>query len=97
MVQYSRARLDASFAALAEDWRANAQWPRSSDRFDMNASLKTLASEYGDRMKYVWGLAKEQLGLSALLIRPDGVIAWASDSEPNEQSIGQAVARWFAR
>ncbi|MEP6950039.1 MAG: FAD-dependent monooxygenase [Ginsengibacter sp.] len=65
--------------------------------FGMNASLKTLASEYGDQMKYVSGRAKEQLGLSAVLIRPDGFIAWASDSEPNEQSIRQAVALWFAR
>jgi 2-polyprenyl-6-methoxyphenol hydroxylase-like FAD-dependent oxidoreductase len=65
--------------------------------FDMNASLKTLASEHGDRMKYVSGRAKEQLGLSAVLIRPDGFIAWASDSEPNEQSIRQAVALWFVR
>ncbi|MEH2463764.1 aromatic-ring hydroxylase C-terminal domain-containing protein [Nostoc sp.] len=65
--------------------------------FDMNASLKTLASKYGDGMKYVSGWAKEQLGLSTILIRPDGIIAWASDSEPDEQSIRQAVALWFAR
>jgi 2-polyprenyl-6-methoxyphenol hydroxylase-like FAD-dependent oxidoreductase len=63
--------------------------------FDRNASLKTLASEYGDRIKYVSGRAKEQLGLSAVLIRPDGFIAWASDSEPDEQSIRQAAALWF--
>lgn len=65
--------------------------------FDGNASLKTLASDYGDQMKYVSGRAKEQFGLSAVLIRPDGFIAWASDSEPDEQSIRQAVALWFAR
>jgi 2-polyprenyl-6-methoxyphenol hydroxylase-like FAD-dependent oxidoreductase len=64
--------------------------------FDMNASLKTLASEYGNQMKYVSGRAKEQLGLSAVLIRPDGFIAWASDGEANEQSIRQAVALSFA-
>jgi 2-polyprenyl-6-methoxyphenol hydroxylase-like FAD-dependent oxidoreductase len=63
--------------------------------FDMNASLKTLASEYGDRMKYVSGRAKEQLGLSAVLIRPDGFIAWASDGEPNLDSAAQAASRWF--
>ena len=63
--------------------------------FNRNASLKTLASEYGDRIKYVSGRAKEQLGLSAVLIRPDGFIAWASDSEPDEQSIRQAAALWF--
>ena len=59
--------------------------------FVMNASLKTLVSEYDDRIKYVSGRAKEQLGLNSVLIRPDGFIAWASDSEPNEQSIRQAV------
>ena len=65
--------------------------------FDVNASLETLASEYGDQIKYVSGQAKEQLGLSAVLIRPDGFVVWASDSEPNEQSIRQAAAHWFAR
>jgi 2-polyprenyl-6-methoxyphenol hydroxylase-like FAD-dependent oxidoreductase len=65
--------------------------------FDSNASLKTLASEYGERLKYVSGRAIEQLGLSTVLIRPDGIIAWASDSEPDVESIRQAVALWFAR
>jgi hypothetical protein len=55
--------------------------------FDRNASLKTLASEYGDRIKYVSGRAKEQLGLSAVLIRPDGIIAWASDNDPEPFSL----------
>jgi len=65
--------------------------------FDMNASLKTLASECSGRMKYVAGRAKEQSGLSALLIRPDGIVAWASDGKPDEQSIRQAAALWFSR
>ena len=65
--------------------------------FDINASLQTLASEYGDQMKYVSGRAKEQFGLNAVLIRPDGFVAWASDGKPDEQSIRQAAALWFAR
>jgi 2-polyprenyl-6-methoxyphenol hydroxylase-like FAD-dependent oxidoreductase len=65
--------------------------------FDSNASLKILASEYGDRIKYVSGRAKEQFGLRTVLIRPDGFIAWASDSEPKEESVREAVALWFAR
>lgn len=63
--------------------------------FDGRASLKTLASEYGDGMKYVSGRAKEKFGLSAVLIRPDGFVAWASDGEPDEESIRQAAALWF--
>ncbi len=65
--------------------------------FNQNASLKTLADEYGDQLKYVSGGAKEQLGLRAALIRPDGFIAWASDIEPDEPSIRQAVDLWFVR
>jgi len=63
--------------------------------FDRNASLKTLASEYGDRLKYVSGPAKEQLGLSAVLIRPDGFVVWASDSEPDWSELQKAATRWF--
>ncbi len=63
--------------------------------FDRKMPLKTLAAEYGDQIKYVSGRAKEQLGLSAVLIRPDGYIAWASDSEPDEQAIRQAAGHWF--
>ena len=65
--------------------------------FNRNASLETLANKYGGRIKYVSGRAKEQLGLSTVLIRPDGFIAWASDNEPDEQSIRRAVALWFGR
>ncbi len=28
---------------------------------------------------------------------PDGFVVWASDTEPNEQSVRQAAARWFVR
>jgi 2-polyprenyl-6-methoxyphenol hydroxylase-like FAD-dependent oxidoreductase len=70
--------------------------------FDGNALLNALAIEYGDQLKYVSGQAKEQLGLSAVLIRPDGFVAWASDGDAShgktgEQSIRQAAALWFAR
>ncbi|MHA4810942.1 FAD-dependent monooxygenase [Flavitalea flava] len=60
--------------------------------FDRNASLKTLAGEYGDRIRYVSGRAKEQSGLSAVLIRPDGIVSWASDNEPDYNEFKKAVA-----
>jgi len=63
--------------------------------FDSNASLKTLASEYSDQLKYVSGPAKEQLGLSAVLIRPDGFIAWTADSEADYSELQTTAARWF--
>lgn len=63
--------------------------------FGMNTLLKNFANEYSGQMKYVSTRAKEQFGLNAVLIRPDGFIAWASDSTPDKQSIRQAAARWF--
>jgi 2-polyprenyl-6-methoxyphenol hydroxylase-like FAD-dependent oxidoreductase len=63
--------------------------------FDMNASLIALAGEYGDRIKYISGRAKEQLGLSVLLVRPDGIIAWASGENPDHGELRKAAARWF--
>ncbi|MEP6749871.1 MAG: FAD-dependent monooxygenase [Bacteroidota bacterium] len=63
--------------------------------FDMNASLKNFAAEYGDQVKYVPGPAKKQLGLSAVLIRPDGFVAWASDEDPDCIELQKAAARWF--
>ncbi|MFM0222861.1 FAD-dependent monooxygenase [Paraburkholderia dipogonis] len=62
--------------------------------FDGNPSLKNLANEDGGRIKYVSGRAKEQLGLSAALIRPDGIIAWASDNDPDCSELQKAAARW---
>ncbi len=61
--------------------------------FDMNISLKTLASEYD--LKYVSGNAKKKLGLSTLLVRPDGIIAWATDSNPNCSELQKVATRWF--
>jgi len=65
--------------------------------FDGNASLKTLAGGYGDRLKYISGAAKEQLGLSAVLVRPDGIVAWAAEGEPDVRELQKAADWWFVR
>jgi 2-polyprenyl-6-methoxyphenol hydroxylase-like FAD-dependent oxidoreductase len=49
--------------------------------FDTNSSRRVLAYEYGRQIKYLSGSAKEQLGLSAALIRPDGIVAWATEDK----------------
>ncbi len=63
--------------------------------FNGNESMKRLAGEFTDRINFVSGRAKEQLGLSAVLTRPDGFVAWASDSDSDESSMRQAAGRWF--
>jgi 2-polyprenyl-6-methoxyphenol hydroxylase-like FAD-dependent oxidoreductase len=63
--------------------------------FEMNSSLKTLAGEYGDQIKYISGSVKSRLGVSAALIRPDGIIAWASDNDLDLNELQKAADRWF--
>jgi hypothetical protein len=61
--------------------------------FNLNDSLKMWTAEYGDRIKYISGKAKDRLGISAALIRPDGIIAWASDNDPDFSELQKAADR----
>ena len=64
--------------------------------FGRQASLQPLDGLWGDHVRYVASNAKDRLGLSALLVRPDGFVAWASDTTPNPDELTRAAARWFA-
>jgi 2-polyprenyl-6-methoxyphenol hydroxylase-like FAD-dependent oxidoreductase len=63
---------------------------------DFGRSLHGLDGRWGERVRYVAGEAKDRLGLTALLVRPDGFVAWASDTTPNSEAVTRAAARWFA-
>jgi len=63
--------------------------------FDGNASRETLTGEYDGQIRYVFGALKERLGLSAALVRPDGVIAWAFDNDHDDAELRTAADRWF--
>ena len=63
--------------------------------FDNNGLLKNSVSTFSGQVKYVCERAKEQLGLCALLIRPDGIVAWASEHSPNFIEFERAASRWF--
>jgi 2-polyprenyl-6-methoxyphenol hydroxylase-like FAD-dependent oxidoreductase len=63
--------------------------------FNASAPLEALASRWGDRITHVACDVKDRLGLSALLMRPDGFVAWASEGAPNLGEAAQAASRWF--
>jgi 2-polyprenyl-6-methoxyphenol hydroxylase-like FAD-dependent oxidoreductase len=64
--------------------------------FNLNASLKDLTNTYDNEINYVSGSAKEQLGLGALLIRPDGIVAWAADQHDSDvEGAAKAAMVWF--
>ncbi|AYG64823.1 MULTISPECIES: FAD-dependent monooxygenase [unclassified Rhizobium] len=63
--------------------------------FDAGAPLEALAGCWGGRIGYVAGKAKDQLGLSALLIRPDGVVAWAGEAAASIEDVVRVASQWF--
>ncbi|WP_394840747.1 FAD-dependent monooxygenase [Pendulispora brunnea] len=65
--------------------------------FGRQAPLQALDGLWGDHVRYVARDAKDRLGLSAVLVRPDGFVAWASDTTPHAEDVRRAAARWFGR
>ncbi|GKQ55748.1 FAD-dependent monooxygenase [Bradyrhizobium sp. Ce-3] len=63
--------------------------------FDPRAPLRALADRWPRRIGYVASETSDRLGLRAVLVRPDGFVAWATDIEPDLEEIVQAAARWF--
>ncbi|WP_322029528.1 FAD-dependent monooxygenase [Paraburkholderia sp. J76] len=64
-------------------------------QFDRNASLQALASVWRKQVTYIASDAKERLGLSAVLLRPDGFVAWVSEATPRVEECAEALTRWF--
>jgi len=63
--------------------------------FENDSSLKTWADKHQDQLKYIAEPAQDQLGLSALLIRPDGIVAWACEGKPGSDELAREGKRWF--
>ena len=63
--------------------------------FAGDESAQRAMARRGDRIRIVAMPARDTLGLAALLVRPDGFVAWASDDAPAIADLEAAVARWF--
>ncbi|MGP4005344.1 FAD-dependent monooxygenase [Streptomyces sp. 4N124] len=50
---------------------------------------------HADLIRYVAAPVVNDLGCGALLIRPDGVIAWADDHDPDLTAFERAAERWL--
>jgi 2-polyprenyl-6-methoxyphenol hydroxylase-like FAD-dependent oxidoreductase len=64
--------------------------------FGVGAPLAGLARLWAD-VDYAPLQAADMLGLSAVLVRPDGVVAWASEGPPDLDQAALAAARWFGK
>jgi len=58
-------------------------------------NLSTLALPDDDPLTYLSAKAKDSKGLTALLARPDGFVAWATDSQPDLGAAQKSIERWF--
>ncbi|GAB7035900.1 FAD-dependent monooxygenase [Streptomyces sp. NPDC021749] len=65
--------------------------------FTPDRRLHDSAQGWADRIRYAAGAARQDLGLGAVLVRPDGIIAWAGESALDRTEFERAAGRWFGR
>jgi 2-polyprenyl-6-methoxyphenol hydroxylase-like FAD-dependent oxidoreductase len=63
--------------------------------FDERKPFQTLAGRWSERISYVAGDATDRLGLGAILVRPDGFVAWAGETAVDQGELDRAASRWF--
>ena len=63
--------------------------------FEGNDSLQVWASMFGDQLRYAAGQSEEPLGLRAALIRPDGVVTWATNEAADTAGLAAAASPWL--
>ncbi|MFJ2868059.1 FAD-dependent oxidoreductase [Kitasatospora sp. NPDC087314] len=62
--------------------------------FSHDRALQTAAKGWQGRIHYAAGPVHDDLGLTALFIRPDGIVAWADD-HADSNAFQQAATRWL--
>ncbi|EFL19724.1 FAD-dependent oxidoreductase [Streptomyces sp. C] len=63
--------------------------------FTTDRRLRACVTGWEGRIRYAAGRAGNDFGLGAVLVRPDGVVAWAGDRHPDGEEFEQAMRRWF--
>ncbi len=64
--------------------------------FGVDASLAAAANRWGHRIVRAAGKRTDGLGLKALLVRPDGVVSWASETVSDAaDTFSKAATTWF--
>ncbi|WP_186181457.1 FAD-dependent monooxygenase [Burkholderia gladioli] len=63
--------------------------------FERDPQRLTDVRRWQGRVACVASEARDSLGLRAVLVRPDGFVAWATDSSSNAAGLSQALGQWF--
>lgn len=64
--------------------------------FGDDPGLEEIARGFGDNLKYVSARAAIPFDVNALLVRPDGIIAWVASGNADYHTLLAAASRWFA-
>jgi 2-polyprenyl-6-methoxyphenol hydroxylase-like FAD-dependent oxidoreductase len=57
--------------------------------------LSGLCNGRENRLRYLHAHASDEKGLTAVVVRPDGFVGWATDARPEVAAVAPAVERWF--
>ncbi|GJF31476.1 FAD-dependent oxidoreductase [Kitasatospora sp. NE20-6] len=63
--------------------------------FTTDRRLRGTAAGWKGLIRYAAGPVSDDLGFGALLVRPDGIVAWADGHHPDPAAFRHAAARWF--
>ncbi|GGV02816.1 FAD-dependent oxidoreductase [Streptomyces albospinus] len=63
--------------------------------FSSDRRLRDAATGWQSRLRYAAGTAKNDLGLGAVLVRPDGIVAWAGERDFDRKAFERAAGEWF--
>lgn len=63
--------------------------------FKTRPSLHDLMQPFARKITYIASEVKEPLGLEAVLVRPDGFVAWVDDGHTNHRGFTEAASQWF--
>jgi 2-polyprenyl-6-methoxyphenol hydroxylase-like FAD-dependent oxidoreductase len=65
--------------------------------FGNNPQLRDLATKWGARLRVVTVSLTESDGPTAIFIRPDGCVAWASNENPNLNEAAKTISEWLGQ
>lgn len=63
--------------------------------FSVDRCLQGPVSGWESRIRYVGAPARNDLGLGAVLVRPDGTVAWAGEPVPDREAFEKSAGQWF--
>lgn len=63
--------------------------------FDTDSALCEGIDREWRRLTCIASPVHDTLGLGAVLVRPDGIVAWACDAGGDATGLAEALQRWF--